>query len=253
MSLGPSLHNTSSPAGSEADEEKDYNYYIPMADLLSGILFVILILLMSFAVIHYPDEDSGPVIMPPASVAAPSSEPAADAVARRNQELEAERRKLLQLIASDLEAAGVPVTTDMARSVISFPEAIAFKPGQTGLTFVGERHIKTLAHILARRATCYVPSLGLCPRDTGLALEEIVFDVSVLPGEAARSSEIADPNAMAKARAYAIASAMFQSEPRLLQFLGTGGAPVLRFQGAVAPSGEAQSRVSIAFGVSKKQ
>lgn len=250
------MFESKTPRARIQDDEHEQGYYAPMADLLAGILFVILVLLMSFAIIHYPDSRSAPVSpLTPADAARKSersvaamvqpTEPEVDVRVRLLHSLEAERARLLNGIMADLIAEGIPASVDLQQSQILVDERAFFRPGESRLTFVGERNAKAIGTILVRRLTCYV---GPCSEEGPARVEGIFLDVSAEESDLTiSSSTINDPRAFAAARALVLMKAFADGDLSILQLRNSVGAPLVHASGRVkAGSGRVVLSVALA-------
>lgn len=117
---------------SEVEEE---SYFISMSDMLVGLLFVFIILLVYFAVTFKQKEDY--------LVGAGEA-----------------RKKLLEQLEKDIEQKlpGVDVVIDTETGILRLPEEVLFESNEYELSDRGQAAIKTVADILADRLPCYTKS-----------------------------------------------------------------------------------------------
>lgn len=216
------------------DIEQEETYYAPMADLLAGILFIILLLLMSFAIIHYPDPDSAPIssLAPqPRSLTAPRLEPEVDARARQLEALDRERTRLLDAISADLVARGVPARVDPGASRIVIEDGALFKAGTPDLSFSGELNAKEIGIVLAQHVRCVDNS---CPSGEVGRVNGVFIDVAAAAGGSALSGKL-DARTFAAARALALFHTMVRGDASLLALRNGGGGELIRIGGVERP------------------
>lgn len=116
----------------EAEEE---SYFISMSDMLVGLLFVFIILLVYFAVTFKQKEDY--------LVGAGEA-----------------RKKLLIQLEKDIEQKlpGVDVVIDTQTGILRLPEEVLFDSNEYELSPRGQDAVKVVAAILAERLPCYTKS-----------------------------------------------------------------------------------------------
>ncbi len=192
--------------GDEPGDEDD-SYFIPMADMLAGILFVILILLMSFAIIHYPS--------------APQAADAQRAWHRQVAEIVAARARLLGDIRRDLAADGVAAELDLASGVIRIPAAPLFGPGQPTVSPAGRHAATSLAAVLMRRLPCYLPATA-CDAAAGARLDRFAIDVEATGADLAAGT-LREPRLLAGARALSLLAGVVAAAPGTYGLTGAGG------------------------------
>lgn len=230
--------------------EHGESYYAPMADLLAGILFIILVLLMSFAIIHYPDADSVPVS--PLAQVPLESEPEVDARARRLQMVSRERLELLQAVVADLAAESISAHADAANGAVIVDTAL-FKPGAFRPSFTGERDAMALGRILKRRGGCYAARPIECGEPSPARLEAIFLDLRTNPADLAGARQNLEPAAFASARALALMGAVVDGEPSLLGLFSASGTPLLHAEGRAGPAAAAAvPALSIGFAMAAR-
>jgi flagellar motor protein MotB len=119
----------------EVDEE---NYFVSMTDMMVGLVFIFIIMLMYFA-LQFQD--------------------VTDKVTGANEE----REKILDTLETSLRDKGVPVTIDKENGILRLPEAILFDSGQAELMPSGIKAVGHLADSLAEILPCYTSSLQPLP------------------------------------------------------------------------------------------
>lgn len=132
-----------------ADEE---NYFVSMTDLMVGLVFVFIILLMYFAM--------------------------------QFQDVTAEltgagktRTEILEKLQETLKEKGVPVIIDRENGILRLPDSILFDSAQSQLKPLGRANVEHLANALSDVLPCY--SDGLAPRKPCLPSEHKIESVYI--------------------------------------------------------------------------
>jgi chemotaxis protein MotB len=147
-------------------EHTEESYFVSLNDLLIGMLFVFIILLMIFALNYQSAE------------------------ARLNQRVEAledelggredQRARLLRRLKDELAQANVPVGIDEKNGVLHLPETVLFASGSADLGDRGRAALSSLAALLARELPCYGQRRGRaghnCPDDSEPILEAVYVE-----------------------------------------------------------------------------
>lgn len=117
-------------------EVEEESYFISMSDMLVGLLFIFIILLVYFAVTFKQKEDY--------LVGAGEA-----------------RKKLLEQLEKDIEQKlpGVDVFINKETGILRLPEEVLFESNEYELSPRGQAAIKTVAAILADRLPCYTKSI----------------------------------------------------------------------------------------------
>jgi len=120
------------------DNPSSLNYFISYTDLLVGLLFLFIILLMAFAL---------------------SFRGAEQQLEDRLKDIERRveiRAELLNRIANNLRRAGVPnVQIDPDQGILRFGEAVLFDRGRADLDLEAKNALNLLAQELTRELPCY--------------------------------------------------------------------------------------------------
>jgi flagellar motor protein MotB len=116
----------------EPPEEE--SYFVSMTDIMVGLLFVFIIMLMTFALQYR----------------------GATATVRDADELVDEaKRTLLTDVVNLLTAAGVPITVNLEQGVIHLPESVLFEPARAELPEKGRLAVNHVRAALAKVMPCY--------------------------------------------------------------------------------------------------
>ena len=114
---------------SSSIENHDESYFASFTDMLVGIIFIFIILLM---------------------IVANDFQEATDAVTKINES----RDKVLREIEKSLKESGVQVTIDIEQGVLRLPEDILFNFDKYEVDEKGEKPLKTLSEVLGKFLPC---------------------------------------------------------------------------------------------------
>jgi flagellar motor protein MotB len=132
----------------EAPEEE--SYFVSMTDILVGLLFIFIIMLMTFA-LQFRDAE-----------AAKNKE--TRTIQSADELAEAAKRRLLTDVESYLQQRGVKVTVDLQQGVIRLPESVLFERARAELDADGEAALSHVAAALAEALPCYAADRPIaCP------------------------------------------------------------------------------------------
>lgn len=123
-------------------EEEQESYFVSMADMMVGLLFIFIILLLYFALQFRQTTDT---------------------LTGAGQT----RTALLRTLERDLKAQGLKVSVDTRTGVLRLPDDILFDTGAYELSARGERAVAILAGELAAVLPCYTEARSGGPRCTG--------------------------------------------------------------------------------------
>ena len=110
-------------------ENHDESYFASFTDMLVGIIFIFIILLM---------------------IVANNFQEATDAVTKINES----RDKVLREIEKSLKEEGVQVTIDIEQGVLRLPEDILFEFGKYEINAKGKKSLRTLSEVLEKFLPC---------------------------------------------------------------------------------------------------
>lgn len=138
----------------EVDEE---NYFVSMTDMMVGLVFIFIIMLMYFA-LQFQD------------------------ITDQMTGADRERTEILKQLQQSLKEKGVPVTIDTQNGILHLPDAILFDPSQAELKPDGRVAVGHLADALAEVLPCYTsarsgeaPRPSTC-RDTPYQIEAVYVE-----------------------------------------------------------------------------
>lgn len=110
-------------------EESTEHFFTSFTDLLVGVIFLFMLLLMVFA-LNLKNQEPPRII---------------------TEEI---RAALLRTIAQRMEQRGMPVTVDLGNGILRLPAALLFESGQWKLTEGGQQVVGTLAQVLGEVLPC---------------------------------------------------------------------------------------------------
>lgn len=143
--------------GSQAEEGE--NYFISMTDMMVGVLFIFIIMLMVFALEFRTTTDTSEDALKKAREAAKTAQETARELENFRKEVADElkaideaqqsRTKLLRDLETQMHAKGLDVKIDEANGVLRLTEqAIRFEPDSSDIGDVARRNIITIAEVL---------------------------------------------------------------------------------------------------------
>lgn len=112
-------------------EEATENFFTSFTDLLVGVIFMFILLLMVFALNLKHAHETPPVII--------------------TEEI---RANILREIARRMESYKTPVILDLTSGVVRLPESLLFESGKSDLSPQGEKALQTLAIVLSQVLPC---------------------------------------------------------------------------------------------------
>ena len=122
----------------------DDSYLASLSDLIIGVLFVFIILLMAFA-LNYKA----------AQTDADDREKDLKEQNERLSDAQKDRKALLEHIKQTLKAQGIPVEIDAENGILRLPEALLFDSGRAEFRAGGAAALKVVATNLATILPCY--------------------------------------------------------------------------------------------------
>lgn len=125
-------------AGPSSHEDSADSFYTSFVDLLVGVLFLFLLIMMSYA-INYKEKEH-------------DFDKKADALIN----IDWARRDMLRAIAERMQKRGYTLVVDMENGILRFPEDLLFDSAQWKLNEKGEQAIGALASVFAEVLPCGV-------------------------------------------------------------------------------------------------
>lgn len=174
-------------AGSHAEE--DENYFVSMTDMMVGILFIFIIMLMIFALNFQKQTDRTEVLTAQQREQIEKANELARQVATLQTQIDTEiskisradqaRAVLLETIRARLEAVGLKVTIDSDTGVLRLAEdAIRFAQNSAILDDAAGRNVDSLSKILADVLPAYTvcAASAACGAATGYVVETVFIE-----------------------------------------------------------------------------
>jgi chemotaxis protein MotB len=124
---------------SQDTEESTEHFFTSFTDLLVGVIFLFILLLMVFALNMKQSETSKPVII-----------------------TEQIRANILREIERRMKERGTPVTLDFTNGVVRLPESLLFDSGQWTLLPEGQKAVESLAIVMQEILPCASESTSPC-------------------------------------------------------------------------------------------
>jgi chemotaxis protein MotB len=180
------------------------SYLASVSDLMVGMLFVFIIMLMAYALNFRTAEQEAAQSRGQLEQARSAAAKERDAlkqerddvtkqrdalleqhkdlsrVSQRLVEAEARRGRLLERLAADLGQREVPVTLDVRDGVLRLPESLLFDSGEAALRPQGEQALRVIADALAGALPCFSQAptglKGRCPADAQPLLEAVLIE-----------------------------------------------------------------------------
>jgi flagellar motor protein MotB len=183
---------------------EDESYFVSMTDLMVGMLFVFIIILMAFALnLQKQATDLGETVD--------------DLTAARET-----RAAMLQDIKRSLELQGVTVDVDEDNGILRLPEKLLFQRGEYRIQAAGEDALRHLANVLASILPCFATLDGqsppaACPPSKGGRLEAVFIEghTDDIPMKAWAGAKIASNWELSAARAITVYDTLLAVQPAL--------------------------------------
>jgi flagellar motor protein MotB len=231
--------------------EEGENYFISMTDMMVGMLFIFIIMLMVFALnFRVSDDDSQKkqdcltdLLTRNARLTAEINDKVnrvQDSVRSQIEALEFaadQRRKLLTDIKAQLANEGLTVDIDERNGVLRLTEqSVRFDPDRADLNEGARENVRRIARVLGRVvprfAACTTPDATLCSRAKGAALETIFIeghtDITGVPNASERDRRNWQ---LSTDRAVATFRTLVAESPELRAFKNRRGEEVLSVSG----------------------
>jgi len=198
---------------------EEESYFVSMTDLMVGMLFIFIIMLMAFALNLREQEHK--------------FDQTTSSLTKANET----RREMLEDIKKAMEQFGVKVIIDTENGVLRLPEELLFGRGEFQLTEKGNEALRRLADVLAHTLPCYADGLQLqeitCPASHGGRLEAVFIEghTDNRPIATRMTNGIKSNWELSTARGIATFNALVQQAPALalldndskLRLLGVSG------------------------------
>lgn len=234
--------------GRAREGDEDENYFVSLTDLMTGVVFIFVILLCAFAFHYRTAQRSADLAQRSAEMAkkeAIEAKASAAAEARaaeiaRASALEKARkiealtqllrqrdvalREVLERLVVQLAQEGVRVQLDPANGVLRLPDDLLFDPGSDALKPKGIEALRVLARQLA-------PVLREGSAEGSTFRLEAVFVEGHTDNRPIRTERFADNWELSTARATGTYRTLMRAEPGLESFRNPAGLPVVGVSG----------------------
>ena len=199
----------------EADEsagshtEEDENYFVSMTDMMVGILFIFIIMLMVFALNFQKQTDRTEFLTEQQREQIEKAKELAQQIADLQAQIDTEiseinkadqaRAVLLETIRVRLEAVGLKVTIDSDTGVLRLAEdAIRFAQNSAILDDTAGQNVDSLSRVLADVLPDYAVCATdvACPAATGYVVETVFIEHAIPNGTMKHRGEPVDPKAI---------------------------------------------------------
>jgi hypothetical protein len=221
----------------ETISEHRENYFIPMSDLLAGVVFVLLILIMSLALVIRPDFVVSERATAEMKRIAAELEQARALERQFIEPREAASRALemiLERISMSLASTGLPNVLNKQAGTIEMSSRLFFDEGGHILSETGRTRADQLALILSQYLGCVSniprPRPELCVGIPDARLKRILVASHVGPFDKTING-VPTAGVLTAARALGIYSHLAEKAPILLQLQDPHGQPAVEFRG----------------------
>lgn len=193
-------------------EESTEHFFASFTDLLVGVIFMFMMLMMVFA-LNFKQAET-------------TSQKAAARIILTEQV----RAELLREIAARMQARGLPVTMDLQSGLIRLPESLLFSSGQWELSEQGQQVVAALAQVLGELLPCATPTGD--KSQCGSLSQEALLDSVLVEGHTDKQP-FSGPNSISNwelsaFRAITVYKAMVVAQPALEQgIMNPSNQPIL--------------------------
>jgi flagellar motor protein MotB len=239
----------------DAGSQEGENYFVSLTDLMTGVVFIFVILLVTYALTFNAaksDLEKVRDIAEASRIEAEKAEAQAkeeketaaktridleakvrsskeqaekiDSLARLLKEREEQRQKNLEDIVGRMQLKDIKVSLDSENGIIRLPEALLFDSGQSIVRPEG----KLALEVVAEEITQLVERWSAPNSDFRL---EALFIEGHTDSNPIRTAKFADNWELSTSRAVSISRALTLAQPDLLNFKNPNGLPVLGVSG----------------------
>ncbi|MEA1647641.1 hypothetical protein UAJ10_01240 [Nitrospirillum sp. BR 11164] len=191
-----------------------------MSDLMAGIVFIFLIMLMALSMYNIDETPK------------PQDQQTEKAYQETIATIMAERARMVEALRRDLESRHIEAAADAANGILTLPSAQFFAPGAAALKPEGREKMAEAAILLARYLTCTgdtpgIPA-GACP--TTAPVDHVDTAISKV-APAANAPGVPAPETVARIQALEVSAALTSTQPLLYELQGRSGRPALTVRG----------------------
>lgn len=208
--------------GARPLETEETNFLGSVSDLMAGLLFVFIIMLMVFAINLRRAEES-----------LQEQEETKREEIKQLRGADAARAQLLEELQTRLKKEGLAVEIDIEHGVLRLPEEILFRSGFADFQPGGRERLALVAQNLHLLLPCFtVSSVGVCPERTfsanldAIMVEGHTDDVPLRPG-----MRFKDNWELSAARAIKTYEVLMEHSPELASFVNERSEPLFGVAG----------------------
>ncbi len=213
-----------------AGDEEGENYFVSMTDMMIGVLFIFLIMLMSFALeFHNRTEGASRVV----KEVAPQLERLQSDVERASKTLQkayADRKELLEKIQQQLERQNLRVEVDLEHGLLRLGEnSVHFATSSAQLDAENKKKVELIAEVLGRILPAYAErckSPTVCGGAQNTALETLFIE-----GHTDTTGNDPDNWPLSTNRAVSTFRAMIEKMPALRDLRNKRGEEIISVSG----------------------
>lgn len=198
--------------------QQSHSYFVPMVDMLAGVVFILIVLLVSANLVSRNDFVTAQKAQTSAAAASKAA-PKANLPLDPRRQVDLATRMLLDRLSRTLEAKGYRVDSNVDEGMLTIAEVDAFEASRADLSQQGEDLVSALAGALSGELSCLSGSARTAPRckdypDVRLETAQI----EVVPGSAGQADHV-----LADSRALSVMSGTIGRQPNLLALRSPGG------------------------------
>jgi len=209
------------------------SYFVPMSDMLAGLLFLFLVMLMTLALYNVGEKMEAAPPQPQ-----PVHEDRATAEARRlTSEILAARSKLIEQIATEAKQRGIALDADPASGLLQLDAALLFERGKVALSAPGREKLAVIADVLQRNLRCYIKAAVPCAAPQAARIELVIAQVEANAVDLGARGDFAALNTFAASRALAFYAGLVEAQPELYAFTTDKNNRALTVQGRAEDAG----------------
>ena len=223
-------------AEDESLSEEGENYFVSMTDMMVGVLFIFIIMLMTFALDFRRSSDVQENALKIAQQVAEKLKVLERDVQQQIaaiQQTAEDRRKLLHDIQTQLAAEGLKVEVDDANGVLRLTEdAVRFQPSHAELVDRYKENVDKIAHVLGRilpRHVACLPRPGLPQNCDGV--EGAKVETLFIEGHTDTTGVDADNWQLSTVRAVNTYRQLIATAPLLPSLRNSAGVPIVSVSG----------------------
>lgn len=196
-------------------------YFVPMADMMAGIVFLFLVMLMTLSIYNIEGKDNE------------QTDHTLDGEVERQKQIMmimAERKVFLENLARDLRGNGLQVEVLPAAGRLRLPMAQFYGTGEIVAGSQGRGRLAIVADALQRHLSCH--GADLCLSSAPGRMQQLLLQ-AVSPAIEAQAASVS-AGAFAAARTLDAYSTLISRQPALYELRNDAGQPLIAASGQVA-------------------